>query len=49
MTAKKRPVYKPVCWMCGSRRKLTKYHAQGGEYHLCEKHAPAWMKATRSK
>lgn len=47
MNSKKKITYKPVCWECGSRRNLTKYHAQGGEYHLCKKHAPAWMKRTK--
>ena len=47
MNSKKKITYKPICWQCGSRRNLTKYHAQGGEYHLCKKHAPAWMKRTK--
>jgi len=47
MKSKKKITYKPICWKCGSRRNLTKYHAQGGEYHLCKKHAPAWMKRTK--
>jgi len=49
MKSKKKITYKPICWKCGSRRNLTKYHAQGGEYHLCKKHAPAWMKQQTKK
>lgn len=32
-----KPVYKPVCWQCGAKRNLIKYHAQGGEWHLCKR------------
>lgn len=33
----KKLIYRPVCWNCGAKRGLIKYHAQGGEWHLCKR------------